>query len=177
MELKEQLLFLQNLKEELNSQTHDSQASPRFWVVRDYKEEPCWEGNAEYHHIASNDICVYGDVNSFKEDLKINGYLDELSDDAIEELNEIVDEEVLVVWLEEQLKIESYIVPMHTVDVIKKDTFFITKRECQEHIKRNQHHYSSKAHTYAMTAWRSPQVEKLWEVLETLDVEKLIESI
>ncbi len=177
MELKEQLDFLANLKSEMNTQSRDHQASPRFWVVMDYKNEPCWEGHADFYEVVSSEIETYGTVDYFKADLKENGYLDNLKDDVVEELNNIVDDEELVDWLNEHLNIEAYVVPMRKVEVIKKDTFFITKRECQEHIERNRHHYSKKVHTYAMTAWRSPQVEKLWNVLETLNIEDILQKI
>lgn len=178
MNLKEQLAFLANLQQEMTTQEHDSQANPRFWVVMDYKGEPCWEGNADYYEVVSSEMDMYGTVADFKSDLEFNGYLDELDSSAIEELKNISDDEdELVNWLKEHLDIQAEVVPMHTVEVIKRDTFFVTKRECQEHIQRNQHHYSSKAHTYAMTAWRSPQVEKLWDVLETLDVAALLQKL
>lgn len=62
---------------------------------------------------------------------------------------------------------EEYIVP---------DTMFITKEEAKEHLEKNKHHYSSKAHTYAMTAWRSPSVKKLFEILMNADWEILNRS-
>lgn len=49
---------------------------------------------------------------------------------------------------------------------------FLTNREAKEHLKSNHYHYTSKAHTYAMTAWRSPQVEKLIHILQTADFEE-----
>ena len=52
------------------------------------------------------------------------------------------------------------------------DTMFLTNREAKEHLKSNHYHYTSKAHTYAMTAWRSPQVEKLIHILQTADFEE-----
>lgn len=55
---------------------------------------------------------------------------------------------------------------------IVPDTMFLTLRECEEHIKRNHYHYRQ-PHPYAMTAWRSPQVEKLYEILENVDFDKL----
>lgn len=49
------------------------------------------------------------------------------------------------------------------------DTMFLTNRSCKEHIKANYYHYSSDAHSYAMTAWRSPEVEHLWKILDKID--------
>lgn len=51
----------------------------------------------------------------------------------------------------------------------------MTLRDCREHINRNAHHYSREAHPYAMTAWRSPQVERLWELLCEVDFMALLE--
>ena len=50
---------------------------------------------------------------------------------------------------------------------------FITKESCKNHIRLNGYHYHN-PHTYAMTAWRSPEVEKLWKLLEETDWEKAI---
>lgn len=49
------------------------------------------------------------------------------------------------------------------------DTMFLTNRSCKAHIKANHYHYSADAHSYAMTAWRSPEVEHLWKILDTID--------
>ena len=49
---------------------------------------------------------------------------------------------------------------------------FLTHEAAIEHLKRNDYHYSDKAHTYAQTAWRS-QEEKLWNILQTVDFDKL----
>jgi hypothetical protein len=52
---------------------------------------------------------------------------------------------------------------------IVENTMFLTLRECKEHIAINKHHYSDKVHSYAMTAWRSPQVARLYKILENTD--------
>ena len=53
-------------------------------------------------------------------------------------------------------------------DVIAPDTMFITKKSCQEHIEKNGYHYKQ-PHTYAMTAWRNPEVERLYKILKETD--------
>lgn len=60
--------------------------------------------------------------------------------------------------------------------LIQPDTFFITKKEAQQHIYDNQNHYNNTVHTYAMTAWRSRVVEKLWDILRTADFNSLKEE-
>lgn len=49
------------------------------------------------------------------------------------------------------------------------DTMFLTNRSCKRHIELNHYHYSADAHSYAMTAWRSPEVERLWKILDVID--------
>lgn len=49
----------------------------------------------------------------------------------------------------------------------------MNQQEAKRHLKLNHYHYTREAHTYAMTAWRSPVVSRLWEVLRTCDFDKL----
>ncbi|KEK23505.1 hypothetical protein [Bacillus gaemokensis] len=44
-------------------------------------------------------------------------------------------------------------------------------KELQQELltQENDYHYTSKAHTYAMMAWRPPKVERLLNILETFD--------
>lgn len=60
---------------------------------------------------------------------------------------------------------------------IVRDTLFITKDSCKEYIdKYGYNHY--KPHTYAMTAVRSPEVKKLFELLQNEELwEKLKEAV
>ena len=60
---------------------------------------------------------------------------------------------------------------------IYPDTMFLTNRSCKRHIELNHYHYDSDVHSYAMTAWRSPEVEKLWDILQKVDWLKMREEI
>lgn len=55
------------------------------------------------------------------------------------------------------------------------NTMFLTNRSCKKHIEINHYHYSADAHSYAMTAWRSPEVERLWNILDKIDWRKICE--
>lgn len=44
----------------------------------------------------------------------------------------------------------------------------------REDIKCNDYHYID-PHTYGMTAWRSPQVERLYKILHEVDFKQLLE--
>lgn len=60
---------------------------------------------------------------------------------------------------------------------IYPDTMFLTNRSCKRHIELNHYHYDSDVHSYAMTAWRSPEVEKLWDILQKVDWLKMREEV
>lgn len=56
------------------------------------------------------------------------------------------------------------------------DTMFLTNRSCKEHIAANHYHYSGDAHSYAMTAWRSPEVSRLFDILDKINWKALKEN-
>lgn len=57
------------------------------------------------------------------------------------------------------------------------DTMFLTNRSCKEHIAANHYHYSGDAHSYAMTAWRSPEVSRLFDILDKIDWKGMKEEL
>lgn len=57
------------------------------------------------------------------------------------------------------------------------DTMFITNKSCKQHIEVNHYHYSEDAHSYAMTAWRSPEVSYLWDILQKVDWKAMKEVV
>ena len=59
---------------------------------------------------------------------------------------------------------------------IYPNTMFLTNRSCKRHIELNHYHYDADVHSYAMTAWRSPEVEKLWDILQKVDWLKMREE-
>ena len=59
---------------------------------------------------------------------------------------------------------------------IYPDTMFLTNRSCKKHIELNHYHYDANVHSYAMTAWRSPEVEQLWNILQKVDWLKMREE-
>lgn len=167
--MQEDIRFLKEFQQELKTQEHDCQAAPRFWVIMDHEYQITEEG---YH----NRVSVY-DPNA-SESYEIEEYAksqledDCLSkDDDIAELKAIMDgneyfkESDLIEWVKEN-RDELTIFYEKEVDVIKQNTLFLTKQEAKDHLKANSHHYSKKAHTYAMTAWRAPKVAKLLNILE-----------
>lgn len=51
---------------------------------------------------------------------------------------------------------------------------FITYEGCKAHIASNHYHYDKHAHPFAMTAWRAPEMARLWDILENVDFDRLL---
>ncbi|MNC09459.1 hypothetical protein D3C75_570820 [compost metagenome] len=127
--------------------------------------------NAERHY-------VY--LPSAGESLEVNEYLqaikedEDLSDEELEEFEEIGCETSALDWIQKYRDEDAYLVPTKEEHFVVQNTFFLTKAEAKQHIEANHYHYSKRAHTFAMTAIRAPKVERLWEILSTFDFEKLL---
>lgn len=171
--MNEDIQFLKDLQNELNTQENDGQAGPRFWVIMNYK----WEVTAEGHE----DRVVLYDCHAC-ETMELDEYVEEIVDgerkkdfeaEDVEELKDIHEwssSSDVFDWIEEYDD-ESRYFPIYEQEVsfIAPNTMFLTKEEAKRHLKLNHYHYSSKAHTYAMTAWRAPKVERLINILESFD--------
>lgn len=164
--------FLKELQSELNTQENDFQASPRYWALMDYK----WIVTAEDYHdrvsLFFTDDCESVLLDEYVEDI-VNGTSDhEFTEEQIEALKEIREwesEEEVVDWIKENVRSDCYLVYEKEESFIVPNTMFLTKAEAKKHIELNHYHYTDKVHTYAMTAWRAPKVERLLKILETFD--------
>lgn len=170
----EEIEFLQNLQKELNEQPNDGNADPVFWVIGDYRWEPAPLGYEDELRVVDGEGI----------DFTIEAFISLLQSE--EDSAKIVED---VEYYSENDRIEQIIDLLHAegcgigsnfrlMGVCKKfyiqpDTFFVTKEEAKRHLKLNHYHYTREAHTYAMTAWRSPVVSRLWKILRTCDFEKL----
>lgn len=164
--------FLKKLQHELKTQENDGQAAPRFWVIMDHEYQITEKGHHDRISVYDSDA---NEAYEIMEYTKLQLEDDVLSeDDCIAELKEIMkDDEYLrenrlIEWIEENRN-ELTVFYEKEVSVIKQDTMFLTKQEAKDHLKANSHHYSNKAHTYAMTAWRAPKVARLLNILENFD--------
>jgi len=169
--------FLKDLQQQLKSQPNDGNASPVLWVVGDYKwvvkPEGCGCRISIHLPDSDNDFSM----NEYRENiLDGSDEVDLEGEDFIDLYNATKDHEIKG-WIEDH-ETRSYNLFEESKDhIIKPDTFFITKDACQKHIENNSHHYTSQVHTFAMTAWRSPQVEELWDMLENFDWEKVEKAL
>lgn len=184
---KEQVEFLKELQHEMRTQDNVGQASPRFWVVGDYKWRLVPEGYGEKTTIFCFDL---NEDRSFTHEEWVDellSYLDDWQDDqpkAVEWMDELKliskGERELETTVEEVLDEIGCEYTIHEEErehIVHPNTFFLTLKEAKEHILNNAHHYGQDAHPYAMTAWRSPQVEQLYNMLETIDWDQAVKTI
>lgn len=177
---KEDIEFLKELQHEMLTQDNVCQASPRFWVVmqtvRDYWVDDDVDGICIYDKDGAESV-FEGELEELADWIKKefdvvekceydNGFLEIVCEDDneyfIDDVPEIRD------FLEEYDSGRYSICNYRDREEIVQNTMFLTLRECKEHIKANHYHYKN-PHSYAMTAWRSPQVKKLYEILENTD--------
>ena len=174
--------FLKQLQQEMLTQDHVCQASPRFWVVmqtvRDYWVDDNIDGICIYDTYGAESV-FEGEldnlelINWLKEEFDViekiecdNGYITIIYEDENEFF--ISDAHDIVNFLEEYDAGRYNVCYYRDREEIVPNTMFLTLRECKKHIEANHYHYN-KPHSYAMTAWRSPQVSKLYEILEKTD--------
>lgn len=158
---REDYEFLKRLKHELNTQETDYQASPRFWVVAEHKKEyGIANGYQDGCEVYDPECCGSWDsVEEFKEYLIDEEIIKESELAGLESF-----EEILNALGESEFNLVGY---RDKYDCIAPNTMFLTKKSCKRHIELNHYHYS-KPHTYAMTAWRSPEVERLLRIISEL---------
>lgn len=186
---KEELDFLSNLQHELNTQDHVSQADPRFWVIMGQEKQVVPDGYEDdvvlYDNDAAEELAEGIDniIKFLNEKFKDN---DEpwaltreydsytIKSDEDDDYDEyLCDLDDLETWLHEHdyecctFNYYSY------KPKVYPNTMFLTEKSAADHLRMNDYHYDNTAHTYAMTAWRSPEVEKLIKILQTVDFSKL----
>lgn len=178
--MNKDIQFLKDLQQELKTQETDSNASPRFWVIKDYRFVP---GNEKYDSGHEEHFFNDGDHVKFSKFSDLKEFLEEYFEDEIEEyegLQELLNDENenfydLWEYVENNLNDSGYFDTafVKEEEFIVQDTMFLTKEEAKRHLQLNSHHYTSKAHTFAMTAWRAPKVERLLNILESFDWEAI----
>ncbi|UPI11969.1 hypothetical protein [Bacillus phage SBSphiJ1] len=183
--MSEEIQFLKDLQQELKTQDKDCQAAPRFWALMDYRwvetspdeyERISIVFPEEYEDYVLDDLV--SDIINYNPDCS---YCYTVDHDAIDDLREMedyfmTDEDELLKWFQTNIDSEAYLVYTKEEEFIVPNTMFLTKQEAKNHIKVNHYHYTSKVHTYAMTAWRAPKVEKLLNILENFDWDSLGEG-
>lgn len=190
----EEISFLKELQKEMNTQDNVSQANPRFWVIKGteklynvededgfelYDKDDCEtvaDNMKEILEFIKNDlledICSDSGVEyklSLQEGIFNDSILVQWLEDEYEEEEELETQEDVANWIKKFGYDEYEVITYKIIPKIYENTMFLTQEDAENHLKSNDYHYSDDAHTYAMTAWRSPRVEKLVGILQKVD--------
>lgn len=168
---KEDLEFLKDLQHELNTQTNDGNADPVFWgVIEDY-EALTFDGDGEVripHDDGAYDLEelvseIDADSEYFSVSLKDAWTQVDKSD--IDEVMDFVNEN----WNEGNIIGKPYWVEIKQ-KLSRNTGAFITKRAAKEYVEKYSYNHNN-PHTYAMTAYRNFELERLLKILKTMQFE------
>ncbi|MGE9752727.1 hypothetical protein ACQP3R_07360 [Bacillus inaquosorum] len=151
----------------MKTQDIDGQAAPRFWTVGDYEWVEAREENAERYSVYLPNIAESYVLDDYLEEIKEDSELSKEVQTELQEIEEDYDD--AIEWIQKYIDEGAELIPERKVHIIQPNTMFLTKVEAKRHIRLNKHHYTSEAHTYAMTAWRALKVERLLNILETFE--------
>jgi len=185
----DEIAFLLELQKEMNTQDNVGQADPRFWVIKGSTKEYGIDDGYEDGCVLvdDSDEIAARDIESLFQHLldnKYNGIL-ELED---AKTIKMIDKKIEIKWKDKTETITSledayewfcdmgysYRLENYRVkSIIYPDLLFLTQKAAENHLRANHYHYSDDAHTYAMTSWRNPETEKLWNILRKVDWEIL----
>lgn len=189
---KHDIDFLKQLQFELNTQDTVCQRDPRFWVIKSSRvEDVCVNAMPCDHDSVYLTTDYYDDAHidtvsdlwaliqqtikegtafwSCKFTFEDDALLFETEDDSgcimsvTEETADVLND------LQTSIGVEFFTVFTRRVEYIEPNTFFLTHKACEEHLKQYAYRYPDNAHAYAMTALNSPEFETLLNLLHTID--------
>lgn len=162
---KEDIEFLKQLQYEMLTQDTCEQASPRFWAVMTTKRIYWVDEDIDGYEVVIDGESVGETVKD------VLSYIKEYYEDYGEEFPDKIlacEKCKSTYGLCNILKDDGwniFRVPYRDIKIIAENTFFLTLAECEKHIELNRYHYNN-PYPYCMTAWRSPQVERCYKILE-----------
>lgn len=176
---KNALQFLTELQRDLleDRQTETAQADPIYYGILDVKEFVTDQDHSDNRVL----VCDDGDIEpqtAIEEELIDENLINEMLEDGILDTNDdgiyVANTDAFLDFVEEnEDDIETVSIAYIAYDeVIKPDAMFLTRKDAKAYLKNNRHHYTGKAKTYAMTAYRSHRYEMLIDVLRTIDLAK-----
>ena len=189
----DEVSFLKDLQKEMNEQDTLAQADPRYWAIMDEKEVYGSQDGYPVIIIDEEEFRSFPQMQKYLQSVAEEVYADRCAvkvevEDSIfcdvgkasimvrsepcgpfEEETCFYEFDEAAEWLEENAGRSATVTTVETVRVLRDSTFFFTNRAAKQHLKENAHHYSDNAYTYAMTAWRNPEAEKLWKILQETD--------
>ena len=183
---KEDIKFLKELQKQMKNQDTCGTANPRYWVVKELKR--IYVGNDTdvngVEVISEGDVVArnLGELVEFVYEDLINDYTviynkDTENVELIKDMHHYSfdDTEEFLYFLYSQQYLDEYVTyGMKYIEeyMVVENTFFLTLEECKRHISVNGYHYNDPM-PYCMHAWRSPQVDKLYKILQNTDWDEL----
>lgn len=198
---KYDLAFLSTLQKEMNTQPTLATADPRFWVIMDYQYREasviddisriCIINDTgsliEQHTVQSILAAAYEDALNLGGEDYAAAWLDNTDLKRVEDADGswifkgLYDycgcmDQAIKDASEYYASSRGYSYVCETkYATIAEDTLFITKSDAEAHLIANHYHYDKDAHTFAMTAWRSPELSQLYKILHEVDFRGLSE--
>lgn len=159
--------FLKDLQHELNTQETDHQADPRYWGVMEVRAVAVPEGCGDPYIYMGDGVTdtleeavVYVDeiIDDYGADTAHAWYEMDKDDinDVADFIHDYIDSQVRVVYMEEKPYISH------------ETGAFLTKRACKKYIEKYGYNHSN-PRTYGMTAYRNPELERLLNILKSID--------
>lgn len=170
---KEDVEFLKKLQHEMLTQDNACQAAPRFWAVMTTKRIYWVDDDIDGYEVVIESESAGETVKD------VISYIKEYYEDYFEEFHDKIlacEKHNDTYRLCDILKDDGwdiFRVPYRDIKIVAENTFFLTLEECKKHIEYNKYHYN-KPYPYCMTAWRSPQVERLYKILENENWDKFV---
>lgn len=147
----------QLLENEVDCIMQSGQAAPVYYGIIDREKYVTAEGHHDLVEYYDTDGCCVLDDDEVAR--RIGEYMELQCDGDRDYAAEH--------WHEDYCEIEPMYMAYRAFIVL--DRMFLTRAEAEFHLASNYYHYTSWAHTYAMTAWRSPMVDRLLRVLQEAD--------
>lgn len=183
---KEDIEFLRDLQHELNTQENDGNADPLYWGIMETTTVRVPEGEGTPYIVEDYDA-----VYTIEEYVKMvnEAYVPDMNETTLERWNDILADyeeygydvclnDIVdfvndannglggycdVSWAEEQEKL------------CQNTGAFLTKRAAKNYIEKFSYNHHN-PHTYAMTAYRNFELDRLLKILKTMDIDQLKED-
>jgi hypothetical protein len=166
----EDFKFLKDLQEELNNQENDGNAAPVYWGIMEDYEALCFEGEGE-PRIPYDDgtftleelaEAIEDDIDSFTQAEKAEW--DAINKNDLDSVMDFVNEH----WNEDRTIGEPYWVEIKQ-QLSRYAGAFLTKRAAKNYIENYGYNHDN-PRTYAMTAYRNFELDRLIKILKTIDL-------
>lgn len=169
---KNELAFLQDLQDELNTQDGACTRDPRYWGLMRRIELPSSPENCDVWQLIFDGTVIADNIDAAMK------YLTECIPNTLAKLDlpeepgciEMTDLEYILDnrdSSEEMLELQ--VIPVQYHHEIVPNAVFLTHKDAVQHLKQNRHNYDANVYPYCMCADRSPTFESLIKILRQTD--------